>query len=122
MKIPVSVEQVKGNGYFAKALGLTTQAPTREEALSQLKELMQAAPADNGETVWLEVDEAQGRCFDLLQRRLQEVQAEVDALRAAQPSPWRRMAGVFKDDPLFDEWQQAIADYRRQVDEDPNVP
>jgi predicted RNase H-like HicB family nuclease len=122
MKIPVSVEQVKGNGYFAKALGLTTQAPTREEALSQLKQLMEAAPAEHGETVWLEVEDAQGLCFGLLQRRLQEVQAEVDALRAAQPNPWLRMAGIFKDDPYFDEWQQAIEDYRRQIDEDPNIP
>lgn len=121
MKIPVSVEQIHGNGYFAKALGLTSQAPTRDEALSQLKQMMETAPAENGETVWLEVDDAQSLCFNLLQRRLQEVQAEIEALRAAQTSPWVRMAGIFKDDPYFDEWQQAIEDYRRQIDEDPNV-
>lgn len=122
MKIPVSVEQVKGNGYFAKALGLTSQAATRDEALNQLKQMMETAPAENGETVWLEVDDAQGHCFGLLQRRLQEVQAELEALRAAQKNPWIRAKGIFKDDPLFDEWQQAIEDYRRQIDEDPNIP
>jgi hypothetical protein len=31
-------------------------------------------------------------------------------------------AGMFKDNPLFDAWQQAIADYRRQVDEEPESP
>ncbi len=35
---------------------------------------------------------------------------------------WLRMGGIFKDDPLFDRWQQAIADYRREVEEDPNRP
>jgi hypothetical protein len=29
---------------------------------------------------------------------------------------------MFKDDPWFDEWQQAIAEYRQQVEEDPNIP
>jgi len=25
---------------------------------------------------------------------------------------------MFRDDPLFDEWQEAIAEYRHNVDED----
>jgi hypothetical protein len=29
---------------------------------------------------------------------------------------------MFKDDPLFDEWQQAIAERRRQIDADPEIP
>jgi hypothetical protein len=33
-------------------------------------------------------------------------------------NPWVRLEGVYKDDPLFDEWQAAIAEYRRQVDLD----
>ena len=28
----------------------------------------------------------------------------------------------FQDDPFFDEWQQAIADRRREMDADPDVP
>ena len=31
-------------------------------------------------------------------------------------------AGMFRDDPLFDDWQRAIADYRREVDSDPDAP
>jgi hypothetical protein len=32
------------------------------------------------------------------------------------------MAGIFKDDPLFDEWQEAIAQRRRQIEDDPEIP
>ncbi len=31
---------------------------------------------------------------------------------------WVQGAGMFRDDPLFDEWQAAISEYRRQVDQD----
>ncbi len=31
-------------------------------------------------------------------------------------NPWLSGAGMFRDDPLFDEWQRAIAEYRREVD------
>lgn len=36
--------------------------------------------------------------------------------------PWARTAGLFKDDPLFDEWQEAVRTYRAELDADPNVP
>src|SRR5580700_1133680 len=29
-------------------------------------------------------------------------------------NPWLEGAGMFRDDPLFDDWQQAIAEYRRE--------
>jgi len=31
-------------------------------------------------------------------------------------NPWLSGAGMFRDDPLFDDWQRAIAEYRREVD------
>jgi len=31
-------------------------------------------------------------------------------------NPWLAGAGMFRDDPLFEEWQRAIAEYRREVD------
>ena len=31
--------------------------------------------------------------------------------------PWHRVFGMFQDDPPFDEWQQAISDNRRIVDD-----
>jgi hypothetical protein len=40
--------------------------------------------------------------------------AAVDLPQCA--NPWLSGAGMFRDDPLFDEWQRAIAEYRRNVD------
>jgi hypothetical protein len=34
----------------------------------------------------------------------------------SEEKPWLAMAGWLKDDPLFDEWQPAIREYRRQCD------
>jgi hypothetical protein len=28
---------------------------------------------------------------------------------------------MFRDNPLYDQWQEAIREYRRQMDEDPDV-
>ena len=33
-----------------------------------------------------------------------------------------KFAGMFKDDPYFDEWQQAIAENRRLAEADPEIP
>ncbi|WP_199247789.1 hypothetical protein [[Phormidium] sp. ETS-05] len=38
-------------------------------------------------------------------------QAEVEHLE-----PWVNFAGMFKDDPLFDDFVEAMAAYRREVD------
>jgi hypothetical protein len=37
-----------------------------------------------------------------------------------QPHPWMKFAGMFKDDPWIDEWVQSMAEYRQQVEDDPN--
>jgi hypothetical protein len=36
-------------------------------------------------------------------------------------NPWLKGAGMFRDNPLFDAWQESIADYRRSVDQDSEV-
>jgi hypothetical protein len=58
-----------------------------------------------------------------LQERL-ENGAELLSLQVSGPSsnPWHEFAGMFKDDPYFDEWQQAIAENRRKMEDDPEVP
>jgi hypothetical protein len=35
-------------------------------------------------------------------------------------TPWRNLPVCSRNDPLFDDWQKAIAEYRRQVDKDPD--
>ena len=37
-----------------------------------------------------------------------------------QPHPWMEFAGMFKDDPWIDDWVQSMAEYRQQVEDDPN--
>jgi hypothetical protein len=37
-------------------------------------------------------------------------------------NPWLAGADMFRDDPLFDDWQRAMAEYRREVDGIPDAP
>jgi hypothetical protein len=36
----------------------------------------------------------------------------------ADDNPWGQVAGMFRNDPQFDEWQDAMSQFRRQVDQD----
>jgi hypothetical protein len=97
MQIPVLVERLKTNGYRARGsqpFAVTAKGATREEALSKLREKIQRRLKDGTELVELELHASQ--------------------------SPLLKFAGMFKDDPLFDDWQKAIAEYRREVEEDPD--
>src|SRR5262245_38815072 len=99
MQIPVLIEPVDSNGYRATIgppLALTAEGVTREEALQRLRQAVQARLSTGAEVTSLEV--------------------------AAGEHPLAAYAGMFKDNPLFDAWQQAMAEYRRQVDEEPEVP
>lgn len=94
MQIPVLVERLKKNGYRARGtepFALTARGATREEALAKLQAKIQARLKNGTEVVGLEI--------------------------GPQPHPMLKFAGMFKDDPLFDDWQKAIAEYRRKVDE-----
>jgi hypothetical protein len=33
-------------------------------------------------------------------------------------NPWMQGAGMFRDNALFDAWQESIAEYRQTVDQD----
>lgn len=94
MEIPVLIETLNGTGYRAttgQPLTVVAEGATREEALSQLRQA--------------------------LQQRL-SAGAEVVAFEFSAPEhPLAAYSGMFKDNPLFDAWQQAIAD-NRQADED----
>ena len=99
MQINVLVEPLNGNGFRATGgapFDITVEAPTREEALARLKEQVQARLSGGAEVVPLEVGEGE--------------------------NPWLQIAGMYKDDPLFDEWQQAIRDYRDAVEKDDDYP
>src|SRR5271168_4884090 len=97
MQIPVLVERVKCNGYRARGtepFAVSARGSTREEALAKLRAKIQTRLKNGTEIVGLEVGQ--------------------------EPHPLAEFAGMFKDDPLFDDWRKAIAAYCRQVDNDPN--
>jgi predicted RNase H-like HicB family nuclease len=101
VEIPVLIEPVAGNGYRAKSgepLALTAEGATRDEALRKLRELLQQRLHGGAEV------------------------AAVEVPGSTAPNPWVEFVGMFKDDPYFDEWQQAIAENRRKADEEPDLP
>lgn len=98
MQIPVLIEPIAGDGYRARGVepfALTVEGATRDEVLRKLRESIQRRLVGGVELISLEVPTTE--------------------------NPWLRVEGIYKDDPLFEEWQQAIAEYRKQVDEDPNA-
>jgi predicted RNase H-like HicB family nuclease len=95
MQIPIFIEPVNGNGYRVTTglpLGLSAEGATREEALQRLRQALQVRLSAGAEIAPLEVSTAE--------------------------HPLAPYAGMFKDNPLFDAWQQAIGEYRQQVDEE----
>jgi hypothetical protein len=91
MEIPIIVEPTGDNGFRASSgglWGLQIDAPTREEAVQKLREL--------------------------IDRRL-EAGAEVLGLEIrSRAHPLARFAGMLKDDPLLESWKDAMAEYRRE--------
>ena len=97
MQIPVLIEPIASNGFRVRSgepLALTAEGKTKDEAMLHFKEKMAERLAGGLELV---------------------------ALEAPAVNPWTSMFGVFRDDPDFHEWQKAMAEYRRQVEEDPNA-
>ena len=99
MQISVLVEPVAGNGYRAKGaepFGFIAEGATREEAVAKVQLLCQARLNGGAEVVTVEV--------------------------GPPPHPWLPFAGMFKDDPDFEEVVEIIAENRRKMDEDPTIP
>jgi hypothetical protein len=95
MQISVLIEPVPGQGYRArggKPLALTAEAATRDAAIQRLRELIEERVAAGAEIVSIDVPGSQIE------------------------HPWLPYAGMFRNDPLVEEWKQAMAEYRRQAD------
>lgn len=98
MQISVLIEPVAGNGFRARAgepFAMTVEGTTRQEVLSKIQESIQGQLHPAAEIVAFELK--------------------------SQQNAWLRMAGVFKDDPLFDKWQMAIEEYRNEVEQGPDI-
>ena len=96
--LPASLIEPIGNKRFRARAGepfaMTAEGTTPEEALSKFHEVMKGRLANGARVVPFEVPNS--------------------------GNPWLPMAGIFKDDPYFDEWVKAMKDYRQQVEEDPD--
>jgi hypothetical protein len=98
MQIPVLIERIARNGYRARGgepFALSARGSTPEEALAKLRTKLQARLKNGAAIVGLEV--------------------------GAASDPWLAFAGMFKDDPLIEDWKKSVAEYRRKVDEDPDA-
>jgi len=100
MQIPVLIEPLPGNGYRANGgdpFGFTAEGATREEALRKLQETISSRLANGAELTQVDVGPAE--------------------------HPLAKFAGIWReDDPLIEEWKKAVEEYRREVDQDPEIP
>ncbi|MBI3821614.1 MAG: hypothetical protein HY289_02930 [Planctomycetes bacterium] len=97
MQIPVLLQSENGNGFRAEIMAgqlLSAEGPTAEVAMNNLR----------------------GKIQEQLDRGARIVNLEI----VETPNPWLQLVGVYKDDPYLNDYKQAIADYRQQVDEDPD--
>ncbi len=93
---PISVEQQSNGQWLAQVLGwkeCQALAPSREAAIVEIKQT--------------------------LNDRLTRTDVVFIDLPAPQiEHPWMKHAGMFQDEPLFDEVLEEIASYRRELDAD----
>jgi hypothetical protein len=99
MQIPVLIEPIDGKGYRARGaepFALIAEGPTREAALTKLKELLHSRLRNGAEIVTMDLSQ--------------------------EPHPLAEFVGMFKDDPLIEDWKKDVAEYRRKIDEEPDLP
>ncbi len=94
MRISVLIEPVPGHGYRARGgepFAMMAEGATRDDAVQQLRKLIEGKFSAGAEVVTLDVPVAE--------------------------HPWLPFAGMFRDDPLVEEWKETMAGLRRQDDE-----
>jgi hypothetical protein len=101
MEFPVILEPVVGNGCRAIgaggfSVGLMAEGATAAEAIDRLSDQIQARLRAGAKLTHLSIPAA--------------------------AAPWQQDAGCLRDEPLYEAWRQAMAEYRRQKDEDPEAP
>lgn len=99
MRIQVLINPIANDRYQAigaSPFPYTVEGDTPYEAVKKLRQLIQDRLKAGAVICWIDVP--------------------------AHESPHAQWVGSLNlDDPLVKEWKQAVEDYRRQVDEDPNA-
>ena len=99
MQIPVLVEPTSDNTFRATSgdpLRLETEATTRDEAIRQMRDLLQRRVEAGAEL--LEID-----------------------IRSAE-HPLAAFAGMLEDEPLLEAWREAREEYRRVRESEADTP
>lgn len=100
MQIPVAVQPDADNGYRARGgepFGLTAHGATPDEAVQNLRALIQGQLDAGVQIVVLDLPPAQ--------------------------HPLAEFAGMYSaDDPLVRKWKKGMAAYRRRIDKHPELP
>jgi len=97
MQYQILIEHPNQNGYVASVIGLpncVAEGATEDEALNRVKLRLKAR---------------------LAQSKIVTVEVDVP-VRGMTGNPWIDSAGVYKDDPTYDEFLEEIAKYRRELD------
>jgi hypothetical protein len=100
MQFAVLIEQVANNGYRASSgapLELSAEGATRDEAIRNLQAQLRQRLQTGAEL------------------------ATVEVVVSPPENPWVRYAGMFKDDPDFQDVIDIIAENRRKMNVDPDV-
>ena len=100
MTYRVVLERKRAEGFKATVLGwpeCTASAASREQTLEMLRENLRKRLAES-----------------------EIIELEVDSPRPERP--WRKFAGMFKDNPLLDEVVEEIETYRRDLDAEQTQP
>jgi hypothetical protein len=100
MDVSVIIEPVSGNGYRAigaggLSVGLSADGATAAQAIERLTELIQSRMNAGATLAELRVGTG--------------------------TAPWKDDAGYLRDSPSYQAWREAIEEYRRQMDEDPEA-
>jgi hypothetical protein len=96
MTVNVLVQPNPEKGYTATVLGwtdLVVEAPTKEEALEKVRAEL-ANKLAKGEIISLQIEPANGE------------------------HPWMKFAGMWENDPTFDDFLKEIKAYREEVDKE----
>ncbi len=98
MKIPVLIEPIGNDRFRARgvSLGLEAEGHTSEEALERVQEQLRSRLSQGGQLAFVETES-----------REQTGPAE---------HPLAKFAGCMSDEPLYEDWQAAVAEYRASCD------
>jgi hypothetical protein len=99
MKIPILIEQTADQSFRAtggEPFAQSVEAGTPEEAIQKFQECVDTKVAQGAKIVSLELPD--------------------------EMNPWLDGAGMFQNDPLFDEWQKTISEQRAEGNKDTEAP